>query len=155
MAMIHRKKSQQLAEDLHSASIHLLRTLRSSDKASGISPARLSALSVLVFGGQTSLGRLARTEQVSAPTMSRLVDALGQDGLVIKKPAHNDRRLIMITASAKGKRLMEKARLRRTRRLATACDRLGPIEFQVLERAAEQLLRLTANLRNDDKKKRS
>ncbi len=155
MAMIHRKKSQQLAEDLHSASIHLLRTLRSSYKASGISPSRLSALSVLVFGGQTSLGRLARTEQVSAPTMSRLVDALGQDGLVIKKPAHNDRRLIMIAASAKGKRLMEKARLRRTRRLATACDRLGPIEFQVLERAAEQLLRLTANLRNDDKKKRS
>ncbi len=153
--MAHRKKSQQLAEDLHSASIHLLRTLRSSDKASGISPARLSALSVLVFGGQTSLGRLARTEQVSAPTMSRLVDAMEQDSLVIKKPAHNDRRLIMIAASAKGKRLLEKARLRRTRRLATACDRLGANEFQVLERAAEQLLKLTANLRNDDKKKRS
>ena len=87
--------------------------------------------------------------------MSRLVDALGQDGLVIKKPAHNDHRLIMIAASAKGKRLMEKARLRRTRRLATACDRLGRNEFQLLERAAGQLLRLTANLRNDDKKKRS
>lgn len=155
MAMIRRIKSQRLAEDLHSASIHLLRTLRSSDKASGISPARLSALSVLVFGGQTSLGRLARTEQVSAPTMSRLVDAMEQDGLVIKKPAHNDRRLIMIAASAKGKRLLEKARLRRTRRLATACDRLGAKEFQVLERAAEQLLKLTANLRNDDKKKRT
>ena len=153
--MIRRKKSEQLAEDLHSASIHLLRTLRSSDNASGISPARLSALSVLVFGGQMSLGRLAKIEQVSAPTMSRLVDALKQEGLVIKKPAHNDRRLIMIAASAKGKRLMKKARLRRTQKLATACDRLGAIEFQVLEQAAEQLLRLTTNLRNDDKIKRT
>ena len=108
MAMMHRKTPQKLAEDLHRAAIYLLRTLRSSDQASGISSARLSALSVLVFGGQTSLGALARTEQVSAPTMSRLVNALEQDGLVTKKPAHNDRRLTMIAASAKGKRLMKK-----------------------------------------------
>jgi DNA-binding MarR family transcriptional regulator len=148
--MSRRKKSQQVAEALHSASIHLLRALRTSDKTSGISPARLSALSVLVFGGPTSLGGLAITEQVSAPTMSRLIDALKQDGLVFKKPAHNDRRRVMIAASAKGKRLMEQARFRRTQRLATEIDQLGATEFRALEQAAKPLQKLTAKLRNQN-----
>ena len=40
--------------------------------------AKLSALSVLVFGGPRSIGALARAEQVRLPTMSRLVTMYGQ-----------------------------------------------------------------------------
>src|SRR5215510_2529732 len=40
-----------VADRLHSAAIHLLRRVRKQDVATGEGPARLSALSVLVFGG--------------------------------------------------------------------------------------------------------
>ena len=40
-----------IADRLHSAAIHLLRRVRQQDTATGEGPARLSALSVLVFGG--------------------------------------------------------------------------------------------------------
>ena len=74
--------STEVADRLHSAAIHLLRRIRKVDEASGLSAARLSALSVLVFGGATTVGALARAEQVSAPTMSRLVSGLERDGFV-------------------------------------------------------------------------
>src|SRR6185295_4232056 len=70
-----------LADALHSAAIHLLRTLRREDDASGLSAPRLSALSVVVFGGPLSLAGLAAAEQVKPPTMSRIVDALVERGL--------------------------------------------------------------------------
>src|SRR4249920_3993420 len=62
----------ELADQLHSAAIHLLRRLRVRDRESGVGPAQLSALSVLVLGGgPRSLGELAEAEQVRPPTMSR------------------------------------------------------------------------------------
>ena len=65
-----------LADQLHSAAIHLLRTLRKEDDSSGLSAPRLSALSVVVFGGPLTLGQLARAEQVRPPTMTRIVTGL-------------------------------------------------------------------------------
>ncbi|MGZ6143541.1 MAG: hypothetical protein ACXWLM_09385, partial [Myxococcales bacterium] len=57
-----------VADRLHSAAIHVLRRVRAEDTRTGLSPARLSALSVVVFGGPLTLGRLAAAEKVSAPT---------------------------------------------------------------------------------------
>ena len=53
-----------LADRLHSAAIHLLRQVRKQDVATGQGPARLSALSVLVFGGAKTLGELADRKSV-------------------------------------------------------------------------------------------
>jgi len=72
----------ETADKLHSAAIHLLRRLRVRDRESGIGPAQLSALSVLVFGGPRSLGELADAEQVRPPTMSRIVSGLERARLV-------------------------------------------------------------------------
>src|SRR6478752_7380496 len=57
-----------------------------SDRGAGLTPARLSALSVLVFGGPCSLGRLAKAEDVAGPTMTRIVDGLVDLGLAERKP---------------------------------------------------------------------
>src|ERR1700739_3741011 len=77
--------SKILADLLHSAAIHLLRKLRREDAASGLNRARLWALSVVVFAGTVTLGDLAAAEQVRPPTMTRIVDALVEQGLVVKK----------------------------------------------------------------------
>src|SRR5437773_61599 len=76
-------ESFETADRLHSAAIHLLRRLRVRDRESGVGPAQLSALSVLVLGGgPRSLGELAEAEQVRPPTMSRIVAGLVRAGLV-------------------------------------------------------------------------
>jgi hypothetical protein len=80
---------QEIAARLHAASIKLLRLLRREDDASGLSAPRLSALSVLVFGGPLSLAELAAAEQVRAPTMSRLVEGLVRAGLVTRETARS------------------------------------------------------------------
>ena len=94
----------ETARRLHSAAIHLLRALRRTDAELGIGPARLSALSVLVFGGSRSLGELAEVEQVKPPTMSRIVAGLEEAGMVSKAVDRRDRRATCIRATAKGRR---------------------------------------------------
>jgi len=99
---------------MHSAAIHLLRRVREVDeKAMGISPARASALSVLVFGGARSLTELAAAERVTTATMSKLVTAMEAEGLARRYPDVKDARAIRIEATAKGRRILERGRERR------------------------------------------
>src|SRR5207247_8321031 len=85
----------EAADRLHSAAIQLLRGLRIRDRESGVGPAQLSALSVLVFGGAKSLAELAQAEQVKAPTMSRIVDGLVQSKLASRVTDERDRRAVV------------------------------------------------------------
>src|SRR3954469_5829393 len=70
-------RARAVADRLHSAAIHLLRRLRAADAASGLTAPRLSALSVVVFGGPQTITSLAAAEQVRLPTMTRLVAGAG------------------------------------------------------------------------------
>ncbi|HEX9670264.1 MAG TPA: MarR family transcriptional regulator [Thermoanaerobaculia bacterium] len=132
-------ESLELAVRLHAAAIHLLRRLRREDAALGISPARASALSVLAFGGPRTLGELAAAEQVTAPTMSRLVAALEADGLVAREPDPRDGRVVRLRATAAGLRLIERGRARRTARLAARLQALAPAERAALARTVALL----------------
>jgi len=125
-------QASEVASRLHSAAIHLLRRLRTEDAASGVSGPRLSALSVVVFGGVTTLGDLARAEQVRPPTMSRLVAGLVRDGLMEAVRDPEDRRVQRIRATAKGRTLLEAGRARRVRRLARDLERLDPRDYSSL-----------------------
>jgi DNA-binding MarR family transcriptional regulator len=97
--------------------------LRVRDRESGIGPAQLSALSVLVFGGPRSPGELAEAEQVRAPTMSRIVSGLERAGLV-KRHATEDGRRVRLEATAKGAKILWEGRRRRVESLAHALSAL-------------------------------
>jgi DNA-binding MarR family transcriptional regulator len=131
-----------LADGLHSAAIHLLRRVRKQDVSSGQGPARLSALSVLVFSGPKTLGELAAAEQVKPPTMSRIVTGLARSRLIMITEDSDDARRMLIRASAKGARLLRLARQRRIASLAEQLRRLPPEDFTKLQPAAEILSRL-------------
>lgn len=133
-----------VADRLHSAAIHLLRRVREQDQTSGLSPARLSALSVVVFGGPVTLGRLAAAEQVTAPTMTRLVAALEADRLLTRQSDAADRRVVWLTATPKGRRILEDGKRRRVRALATALSALNPRELAVLSDAGDLINRVVA-----------
>ena len=131
-----------IADRLHSGAIHLLRRLRIEDAASGLTAPRLSALSVIVFGGPLTPGALAAAEQVRPPTMTRLVAALARDGLVTREPHPDDRRQVVLRATPAGRRLLEEGRARRTTSLARRLAALPPADLAALARAAGLLERL-------------
>ena len=134
-----------VADQLHSAAIHLLRRVRRQDIATGEGPARLSALSVLVFGGPKTLKELAAAEQVKAPTMSRIVSGLKRSRLVAIARDPEDARRMRITATEKGSRLLQKGREMRIADLASQLERLTPAELSHLGQAVEILHRLLQN----------
>jgi len=130
------------ADRLHSAAIHLLRRVRKQDIVTGEGPARLSALSVLVFGGPKTLKELAAAEQVKAPTMSRIVAGLKRSRLVAITEDPEDARRMRITPTAKGTELLHLAREKRIIDLAAQLEHLTPGELSQLGEAVEILRRL-------------
>lgn len=133
--MAHDPELEALADRLHSLAIHLLRQVREVDAMSGLSAARLSALSVLVFAGPRTVGELAATEQVSAPTMSKLLSALEADGLATRESDPEDARRVRVHATRAGSRALQKARARRVARMSTLLEGLTPTERRVVARA--------------------
>jgi DNA-binding MarR family transcriptional regulator len=128
--------SIEAADRFHSAAIHALRHVRREDPLTGVPPAQLSALSVLVFGGPRTLGELATAEQVRPPTMTRIVQALEAAGLVRRARDPHDARVHRLQATAKGRRVMQRGRERRVANLATLFDRLSPEQIARVNEAA-------------------
>lgn len=126
--------THDLAVTLHASAIHLLRAVRADDPESGLSPARLSALSVAVHAGPLSLSELARLEQASRPGMSQLVSALEQDGLVRRTADPDDGRAVLIEATGAGRRRLGAARRRRLKRLAAILEKMPARDRASLER---------------------
>ncbi len=134
-----------VADQLHSLAIHLLRRLRVRDLTSGVGPAQLSALSVLVFGGPKSLGDLAEAEQVRPPTMSRIVASLEREGLV-RRLATEDKRRMRLKATARGTKILQDGRKRRVELLANAIASLPDEKRQQLREMAELLQQVIQSL---------
>lgn len=128
-----------VADRLHSAAIHLLRRAAEEDKAAGLSRARLSALSVVVFRGPLTLGELATAEGVRSATMTGIVNGLERDGLVCRRPHGRDKRSVNIEATGAGRQLLGQARTRRIEHVAAKLDDLSDEDLELLRRAAELL----------------
>ena len=122
---------------IHSAAIHLLRRVRTVDEEMGISPARASALSVLVFAGPRTLTELAGAEQVTPATMSRLVASMEREGLVRRERHEKDGRAIRLHATPKARRILERGRARRETYLDELFAPLSPRERAIVAQAAE------------------
>ena len=132
------------ADRFHSAAIHALRHVRREDPFTGVPPAQLSALSVLVFAGPRTPGELAAAEQVRPPTMTRIVQGLEADRLVRRERDADDGRVHRLHATAKGRRVMQRGRERRVENLAALLDRLSPAEIERVREAADLIERALA-----------
>jgi DNA-binding MarR family transcriptional regulator len=137
-----RGSSEEIADRLHSAAIHLLRRLRREDDASGLPAPQLSALSVIVFGGPLTLGALATAEQVRPPTITKVVAALEADGLVVREPQTDDKRIVRVRATAKGTRLLQEGRRRRVAALVRDLNALSDTELAALRNAVDLIERV-------------
>jgi DNA-binding MarR family transcriptional regulator len=139
-----------VADALHSAAIHLLRGVRQEDVRTGIGPARLSALSVLVFAGPMRLTDLANLEQVKAPTMTKIVGGLEASGLVRRRADEGDARVVKLEATSRGTKLLQEGRRRRVQRFAEALEGLASEKLDILARAAVLIERVASSLGEHD-----
>jgi DNA-binding MarR family transcriptional regulator len=144
---VDKPSAEQVASALNSGAIHLLRSLAAIDKLAGLTPARLSALSVLVFAGPQSLGALATAERVAGPTMTRIVDGLANSGLADRLPDPADGRGVLIAATPAGDGLMRAAAARRISAISAAIESLPAADQRRIAAAAGLLDKVAATVR--------
>lgn len=145
---LDRTDLERAAMQLNSGAIHLLRSLAAVDRLAGLTSARLSALSVIVFAGPRSLGALAAAEGVAGPTMTRIVDALVAAGLVVRRADETDGRAVQIAATAAGEDLMRAAAGRRITAIAAAIEGLPAVDRRRVAAAAGLLDHLADSIRD-------
>ncbi|HEY2946795.1 MAG TPA: MarR family transcriptional regulator [Micromonosporaceae bacterium] len=131
----------ETANQLHSAALRLLRRARTADAGMDLDGPRASLLSVLVFAGPVSVGKLAELEQVSPPAITKLVAVLEAAGLATRERAPNDRRVVLVAATPAGRRLLERGRAGRVRVVAGLLDGLSARDLATLRRAAAIIAR--------------
>jgi len=129
----------RLANGLHSVAVRLLRRARVDDRLSGLTPERLSLLSVLVFGGPRTVGALAEAEMVSAPAISRALKSLEASGFIRRTVSHEDRRQVIVETTPSGRGLLEQSRRRRVERIAEDLAGLRPADLAVVAQAVALL----------------
>jgi len=141
----------QLADRLHSAAIHLLRRVATVDAGSGLSPARLSALSVIVYGGPLTMSALARAERVSPATITSTVTGLEAAGLVARRRAGTDARSVTVAATDRGREVLTEGRRRRVAVLAAALSDLSAADRTALAEGLAALEKLLAHGADSDR----
>jgi len=131
-----------LAARLRLAVTRLARRLR-KEAEPGITPTMLAALSSIGHAERLTMSDLCAAEQVQPPTMTRVVAAMVEAGLVLREPDADDRRVAWVRLTAEGKKLLERSRRRKEEFLGRGLRSLEPRELTVLEEAAGILERLT------------
>jgi DNA-binding MarR family transcriptional regulator len=127
--------ARKVADRLHSAAIHVLRRVRKSDVETGVTPAQLSALSVLMHGPKT-LGELAAAEQVKPPTVTRLARELERLGLARRESDPDDARVARLRSTVKGRAILRRGRELRIGELERRLRPLTPSQLRTLDDAA-------------------
>ena len=133
-----------LAATLRIAVMRLARRLRTERPDTDLTLSQLSALASVERHGPMGLGALASHERVQPPSMTRIVGALADRGLVSRVPHETDGRQILIATTEAGRDLLKEDRRRREAWLAQRLRELSPAELAVLHEAAPILEKLTS-----------
>jgi DNA-binding MarR family transcriptional regulator len=136
----------EIAALLNDQFSRLSRQLRNMDMPDGMTPERLSALSVIEKKGPISVTALADKEMVRPATMSRMVSALVDEGLVRRKEDKTDGRGVLVSTTPKGRRAYQRAQQQRLQQFAEALHALTPEQLSAMRSLAAALERLTAVL---------
>jgi DNA-binding MarR family transcriptional regulator len=121
--------------------MRLARRLR-QQTVGDMSPTLVSALATVERHGLVTLGRLAELERVKRPSVTRVVAALDERGLVACQSDAADRRVRRVAISAAGRRLLQRNRTRKTAYLTRQLGDLSHDEVAALTGAVEVLERL-------------
>jgi DNA-binding MarR family transcriptional regulator len=127
-----------LADRLRLAVTRLARRLRQQTDADA-SPTQVAVLSTVERLGPITLGELAARERVRPPTVTAAVAKLEERGLLVRQPDPEDRRVVRAEITAAGRRLLARARSRKTAFLAKRLAELDDDDRDVVRAAVEVL----------------
>lgn len=136
------------ADALRPVLLRVGRELRREARAVGISPEQVSLLVAVKYTPGIGIRDLATHERISAPALTKHVDRLERDGLVVRTPSPSDKRRIGVALTDEGQRMLRRVRSRRTAWLATRLRGLDPDELAAVEAAIEPLSRLLKEAEN-------
>jgi DNA-binding MarR family transcriptional regulator len=131
-----------VADALRPVLLRVGRELRREARAVGISPEQVSLLVAIKYTPGIGIRDLAAHERISAPALTKHVDRLERDGLVVRTPSADDRRRIGLALTEEGQRVLRRVRSRRTAWLATRLRGLDAHELAAVQAAIEPLSRL-------------
>ncbi|HEX2087741.1 MAG TPA: winged helix DNA-binding protein [Solirubrobacteraceae bacterium] len=123
----HASPSQlfELAFALKAAQRELERRMNDAVRPLGLTAVQADALHVIGRAGPLSLKELGDLLIAEAGHPSRLVDRLVEAGLVARRPAGDDRRRVVLTLTARGRRMHRRVRAAREGVLALAQQLVG------------------------------
>ena len=116
--------------------MRLARRLRRERGDENLTLTQLSLLGTLELNGSCTLGELATEEKISAPSITRIVNALVDTGLVERTAHETDGRQIVATLTPAARTLLERNREQRNQWLAGQLRQLSAEQRCVLEQAA-------------------
>lgn len=138
--MPDRDSLQTLASDVRLACQHVSRRVR-YDNCHEIPPHQFSVLAKLSKGAKTP-GELARIEEVSAPSMTRTVNGLVEQGLVARSADPDDGRRQHLELTPSGRDMIERTRASRDDWMVQRLQGLSADELRVLREATDILQRV-------------
>ena len=142
MQSSHDTDTVSVADALRPVLLRVGRELRREARAVGISPEQVSLLVAIKYAPGLGIRDLAANERISPPALTKHVDRLERDGLVVRRQHPDDGRRIGLTLTEEGQRVLRRVRSRRTAWLATRLRGLDPKELAAVEAAIEPLSRL-------------
>lgn len=120
--------------------VRLFRALR--QEPDRFSPTQLSVIGTINHHGPIGLRALAAHERLSAPTITKVVARLEQEGLVDRIDDPDDRRVCLVAMSQAGQAFVEASRQVRNKWLASRLAELDPDQRAALAAAVPLLERL-------------
>jgi DNA-binding MarR family transcriptional regulator len=125
-----------LAIDLRTAVMRTSRRLRVEATGEVITPGQYTVLALLNGNGPSTLRALAESEHVQAPSMTRIVNALADQGFVSRSAHPDDGRQVRVDITDAGKEVLAEARNERTAWLAQRLAGLSEEDRVILSQAA-------------------
>lgn len=131
-----------LAAALRVSISRLSRRLRAQSDHS-LSATQYAALGAVSRHAAMTPGELAEHEKVQPPSMTRVIAALEERGLLTRAPHPTDRRQVILHVTEQGEQLIKQERRRKEAWLARRLAELTPEEREILRRAAPILERIS------------
>lgn len=125
------------ASEVRMATFRLARRLRGQRAVDAMSDAQFAVLAALKTHGPHTAGELAERERVSAPSMTRTVNCLEEEGYLTRTPSDEDRRKVIVALTDAGRAVVEETVRRRDAWLEQALAELSPAERATLAAAAD------------------